>query len=77
MLLGSLASALALSAHRLPDMRPPLWLGAALLLWMLSLPLGAPPSLRRTTGWCACRWPCRTGPSPTAAAPCTATIGAR
>ena len=44
LVLCSLASALALSAHRLPDMRPPLWLGAALLLWMLSLPLGAPPS---------------------------------
>jgi membrane-associated phospholipid phosphatase len=49
MLLGSLASALALSAHRLPDMRPPLWLGAGLLLWMLSLPVGAPPS--PTHGW--------------------------
>jgi membrane-associated phospholipid phosphatase len=49
MLLGSMASALALSAHRLPDTRPPLWLGAALLLWMLSLPVGAPPS--PTHGW--------------------------
>lgn len=47
--LGSLASALALNAHRLPDMRPPLWLGVGLLLWMLSLPLGAPPS--PTHGW--------------------------
>jgi len=44
MALGSLASALALSTQRLPDMRPPLWLGAGLMLWMLSLPLGAPPS---------------------------------
>ena len=43
-LLGSLASALALGAQRLPDMRPPLWLGVGLLLWMLSLPLSAPPS---------------------------------
>ena len=25
-------------------MRPPLWLGVGLLLWMLSLPLSAPPS---------------------------------
>lgn len=49
MALGSLASALALSAGRLPDRRPPLWLGAGLLLWMLSLPLGAPPS--PTHGW--------------------------
>lgn len=49
LLLGSLASALALSAHRLPDRRPPLWLGAGLLLWMLSLPVGAPPS--PTHGW--------------------------
>lgn len=44
MLLGSLASALALSAQHLPEMRPPLWLGAALMLWVLSLPLGAPPA---------------------------------
>ena len=49
MALGSLASALALSAGRLPHSRPPLWLGAGLLLWMLSLPLGAPPS--PTHGW--------------------------
>jgi membrane-associated phospholipid phosphatase len=49
LVLGSLASALALNAHRLPEMRPPLWLGAALLLWMLSLPVGAPPS--PTHGW--------------------------
>jgi membrane-associated phospholipid phosphatase len=49
LVLGSLASALALNAHRLPDMRPPLWLGVGLLLWMLSLPVGAPPS--PTHGW--------------------------
>lgn len=49
MIVGSLASALALSVHRLPDMRPPLWLGVGLLLWMLSLPVGAPPS--PTHGW--------------------------
>lgn len=49
LVLGSLASALALNAHRLPDMRPPVWLGVGLLLWMLSLPLGAPPS--PTHGW--------------------------
>jgi membrane-associated phospholipid phosphatase len=42
--LGSAASALALLAHRLPQTRPPLWLGIGLLLWMLSLPVGAPPS---------------------------------
>ncbi len=49
LLLGSLSSALALNASRLPKPRPPLWLGAALLLWMLSLPVGAPPS--PTHGW--------------------------
>lgn len=49
LLLGSLASALALLAHRLPDMRPPSWLAVGLLLWMLSLPAGAPPS--PTHGW--------------------------
>lgn len=49
MALGTLASALALSAQRLPDRRPPLWLGVGLLLWMLSLPVGAPPS--PTHGW--------------------------
>lgn len=49
LVLGSLASALALNAGKLPHMRPPLWLGVGLLLWMLSLPLGAPPSL--THGW--------------------------
>lgn len=49
MALGSLASAVALSAHRLPDMRPPPWLGVGLLLWMLSLPVGAPAS--PTHGW--------------------------
>ena len=43
--LGSAASALALLAHRLPPTRPPLWLGVGLVLWMLSLPVGAPPSL--------------------------------
>lgn len=47
--LGSLASALALNARRLPDLRPPLWLGVGLMLWMLSLPVGAPPS--PTHGW--------------------------
>jgi hypothetical protein len=47
--LGSLASALSLNAHRLPDVRPPLWLGIGLMLWMLSLPIGAPPS--QTHGW--------------------------
>jgi membrane-associated phospholipid phosphatase len=49
MLLGGLASALALSAHRLPDVRPPAWLGVGLLLWLLSQPVGAPPS--PTHGW--------------------------
>lgn len=44
MILGSLARALALSANRLPDMRPPLWLGVGLVPWILSLPVGAPPS---------------------------------
>ncbi len=42
--LGSLASACVLTRWRVPDRRPPLWLGMALMLWMLSLPLGAPPS---------------------------------
>ena len=42
--LGSVASALALVAHRLPPTRPPLWLGIGLGLWMLSLPVGLPPS---------------------------------
>jgi membrane-associated phospholipid phosphatase len=51
MILGSLASALTLSVHRLPDMRPPLWLGVGLLLWMLSIPLSAPPSF--THDWVA------------------------
>ena len=45
LVLGSLASALALNARPLPEVRPPLWLGAAMMLWMLSLPVGAPPSL--------------------------------
>ena len=49
MALGSLASAAALNADRLPAMRPPLWLAAGLALWMLSLPMGAPPS--PTHGW--------------------------
>lgn len=47
--LGSLASALALNANRLPAVRPPYWLGVGLTLWMLSLPFGAPPS--PTHGW--------------------------
>ncbi len=47
--LGSLVSALALTRRPLPLSRPPLWLGVGLLLWMLSLPLGAPPS--QTHGW--------------------------
>lgn len=42
--LGSLASAVALNAQRLPEVRPPVWLAVGLLLWMLSQPLGAPPS---------------------------------
>jgi membrane-associated phospholipid phosphatase len=48
-LLGSLASAAALRVGGLPERRPPAWLGAVLLLWMLGLPLGAPPST--THGW--------------------------
>ena len=48
-ILGSMASALPLNAQHLPDMRAPAWLAAGLALWMLSLPLGAPPSL--THGW--------------------------
>jgi hypothetical protein len=34
---------------RLPDRRPPAWLGAALMAWVMILPLGAPPS--PTHGW--------------------------
>lgn len=44
LLLGSLASALVLRFTRLPAQRAPLWLGVALALWILSLPLSAPPS---------------------------------
>ena len=47
--LGSLASSWVVFGKRLPDIRPPLWLGAVLLLWMLSLPVGGPPS--PTHGW--------------------------
>jgi len=44
LLLGGLASALVLRFTRLPEQRAPLWLGAALSVWMLCLPLNAPPS---------------------------------
>lgn len=44
LLLGSLASALVLRFSKLPELRPPLWLAAGLALWLLSLPLSAPPS---------------------------------
>lgn len=47
--LGSIASALVLRWCPLPVARPPVWLAAGLALWMLSLPLSAPPS--QTHDW--------------------------
>jgi membrane-associated phospholipid phosphatase len=47
--LGSIASALVLRWCPLPLARPPMWLAAVLALWMLSLPLSAPPS--QTHDW--------------------------
>lgn len=47
--LGGAASALALRGTRAPEAPTPGWLAVVLLVWMLLLPLGAPPS--RTHDW--------------------------
>lgn len=44
LVLGSLASGLALWAPPLPQARPPAWLAASSVIWVVSLPAGAPPS---------------------------------
>jgi membrane-associated phospholipid phosphatase len=43
-LLGALASAAALRGSRMPQAPTPVWVGAALLVWLVVLPLGAPIS---------------------------------
>jgi hypothetical protein len=40
---------LVLYFKHLPPSRPPAWLGVVLLAWLLSLPVGAPPS--QTHNW--------------------------
>lgn len=47
--LGGAASALVLYFKHLPPARPPAWLGVVLTVWLLSLPVGAPPS--QTHNW--------------------------
>lgn len=47
--LGGAASALVLYFKHLPPAHPPRWLGVVLSVWLLSVPVGAPPS--PTHGW--------------------------